>query len=561
MIWSRMIRVAMLVLMLGGATAVQAFPTWMGVYGLRPRHAGANPGQFQIMMNQDYFGLEANVGIRVNGGDWAEHAMAYATNLDGNSVWTYTPAEPFPFGADVEFYFHGYEGTSNLYDSANSSNYFSGPLFWSDPRDTGLVSEYPGNSYGKPRLCALGDDLIGAHSYGVLTMARRPAGGEWQALAYPLEDIGIVNFGLAGNGGTLLVAFQTGTDLVIRTSSDAGDTFSAAQQVAVLPENGTYSGLSVMAGGAAGEFGIAYGVATNCCGAQQVYFLRTTNSGAAWSAPVAVLDSGDPGAYFSWLELGHNMDGWFLAGRNVWQGSSLIMYCARSTNGAAWTTDNLGANRVWNDCDLDLSSNVAVIAADPYYDSYIRVWRYQGGAWTTQSVARAQESGRAVWASHDEANRWFIHRQVDNNAGTLWSTFVSRDNGYNWTTSHALLNPTPANASNDVCTLEQALNVGSKQFLLWHASYYVGTYQRMHAALLQQSDGYEERLEELTWSGDVITLVATNAAPGATNHLECAADVVNPVWTNLLTWTSVAPATNWSGNVGTQAFFRIRVER
>jgi hypothetical protein len=53
-----------------------------------------------------------------------------------------------------------------------------------------------------------------------------------------------------------------------------------------------------------------------------------------------------------------------LAARNVWQGSSLLMYCAQSTNaGATWTTANLGANRAWGDPDLALATNAAMLAA------------------------------------------------------------------------------------------------------------------------------------------------------------------------------------------------------
>ena len=546
------------------ATA-SAFPTWMGTFGVSPRHDGQNPGQFLIMMNEDYYGLEANVGIRVNGGDWAEYAMSYQTNASGNSVWTYVPAEPFPFGAEIEFYFHGFDGSgSHIYDSANSANYHGGPLFWSDPADTGLLSAYPGNTYGSAKACALGTDLVVGHANGVLTLGRKSPGCEWETLAYPLADAGIAEFALAGNGDELLVACVTNSSgaLGARASADRGETFGEPAALATAPAGGTLSGVSAAAGAAPGEFGVAYGACTNCCGPQQIFFRRTTDGGATWSDPVLALDSGGSGAFFTWLELGHNDDGWFLAARNVWQGSSLLMYCARSTDaGASWTMDNLGANRVWADPDLALATNAAMLAADPYYDDYVRTWRYQAGAWSTQDVARTLESGRAVKLSHDGHGRWFLFRAQDNNAGTLWSWFLSSDGGATWSTNRTLANPVPANASNDVFTLLQAVNAGPKQYLLWQANYYIGTYQRMYEVQTSASDGYEERLEGMSWAGDVVALTMIHAAPGATNHLECAADLVAPVWTNLATWTSTSPATNWSGTVGQEAYFRIRVER
>lgn len=558
--WTRKIGLALMACLLGGVVLAEAFPDWMGVYGTIPRHNGANPGQFTILMNADYFGLEAEVGLRVNGGDWQVAAMSYQTNLNGNSVWTYVPAEPFPFGAEVEYYFHGYEGATHIYDSANSGNYHSGPLYWSAPVDTGLVSAYPGNNYGKVRICTLGKDLIGAHALTVLQMGCKPVGDDWGSLSYPLDDTGITDFAMAGNDDKLVVARMIDTNLAARTSGDRGETFSAPVPLATQPAGAVFSGLSVAAG-APGEFGVAYGLATNCCGAQQLFFTRSTDGGETWSAPVVAMESGDYTAFFSWSELGHNDDGWFLAARNVWGGSSLLMYCAHSTDGVEWTTANLGGNRAWSDPDLCLSSNVAGLAADPYYDDYIRFFRYQGGSWSTQDVARALEGGRTVRLSTDGAGKWFIYRQVDNNAGWLWGSFQSLDDGLNWTTNRAMPNPTPMNASSDSFTLEQVLNVGPKQYALWHADYYIGTYQRMHEALLQKTDGYEERLDELTWTGNAFTIAIANAAPGATNHLESAADLVNPVWTNLYTWTGSAPATNWSGTLGTQGYFRIRIER
>ncbi len=540
-------------------STAEAFPGWIGVYGTRPRHDGANPGQFQVMMNEDYFGLNANMGIRVNGGDWSVQAMTYVTNTDGNSVWSYTPPAPFPFGAEVEFYFEGYEGESHIYDSADSRNYHSGPLFWTVPLDSGLVSSYPGNSYGKVKLCSDGRDVIGAHALTVLQMSRKPVGEAWVPLSYPLEDTGITDFDMAADDGTLVVACMIGTNLVVRTSGDGGATFSALLPVASRPESATFSGIGV-ATGASGEFGIAYGLATNCCGAQQIFFTRSTDRGATWTVPVLAMESGEYGTYYSWQELGHNSEGWHLAVRRVY-GTTLTMYAGNSVDGASWTTTKLGDNRAWGNPGLSLSSNVVAIAADPYADDYVRVWRHASGSgWSTQDVGRVYESGRAVHLSNDGQGNWHLFRQVDNTGGGwLWSSYLSRDNAMTWTTNRALLNPPLANAS-DSFTLEQVLNTGPKQYLLWHADYYVGLYQRRHEAQVQKSDGYEERIDNLVWDGALFTVVMTNFAPGATNHLEGSDTIVDPVWTNITSWSGGGAATNWTGTARTQGYMRIRTD-
>ena len=543
-----------------GVSTAGAFPGWMGVYGSFQRHDGRNPGRFQILMNEDYFGLDANVGIRANGGDWQEHAMSYGTNFEGNSVWVYEPEEAFPFGAEVEYYFHGYEGTNHVYDSANGGNYHGGPLYWSEPADTGVVSAYPGNQYGRVRLCALGKDLVAGHVAGILQLSRQPVGRAWEPLAYPLDDAGVQDFALAGNEGDLLVVLATASNVLARTSGDGGNAFSERAVLAELPENGSFSGLGAAAGGP-GEFGMAYGVATNCCGAQRIYFRKSVDGGQTWTEPVVALESGDGGAYYSWMELGHNEDGWVLAARNVWQGSSHLMQAGHSADGAAWTKTELGGNRAWGEPDLSLSADTTGLAADPYMDSFVRVWvREAGGGWTTQSVARAYEGGRTVRLGNDGLGQWYVYRQADNNAGWVWSWFLSRDNGQTWTTNRAMPNPQAMNA-NDSFAVDQALSIGRKQYVAWHADSYVGTFQRMHALLMQKSDGFDERLEGLAWDGGAISIGVANAAPGATNHLEGCGGLENPVWTNLHTWRGNGGATNLSVAAGEQGYFRIRVER
>lgn len=99
-------------------------PTWIGVYGSYAHHDGDNPGTYTILMNQDYVGLHAEVGIQVNGGAWTTHSMNYDGNDSGNSIWTFTPGSSYTPGSTIEYYFHGYDDWgSNIYDNNTGSNY------------------------------------------------------------------------------------------------------------------------------------------------------------------------------------------------------------------------------------------------------------------------------------------------------------------------------------------------------------------------------------------------------------------------------------------------------
>lgn len=126
---------------------VEAAPSWIGVYGAYARHNGSNPGTYTVLMNQDYYGLHAEVGVKVNSGSWATYPMSYAGNASGNSVWTYTPGASVPPGSSVQYYFHGYDDWgANIYDNNSGSNYAytaslvasskSGMGAWVDSGDT-----------------------------------------------------------------------------------------------------------------------------------------------------------------------------------------------------------------------------------------------------------------------------------------------------------------------------------------------------------------------------------------------------------------------------------------
>lgn len=106
------------------ASQALAAPTWMGVYGSFTHHDGANPGTHTILMNQDYSGLHAEVGIQINGGAWSTYSMSYTGNNSGNSTWSYTPAASYTPGSTINYYFHGFDDWgSNIYDNNSGANY------------------------------------------------------------------------------------------------------------------------------------------------------------------------------------------------------------------------------------------------------------------------------------------------------------------------------------------------------------------------------------------------------------------------------------------------------
>ncbi len=99
-------------------------PSWMGVYGEHQRHSGDNPGRFTVLMNVDYYGLHAELGVRVDGGAWQLHDMSWASSEHGNSLWRLEPADAFEAGATVEYFFHGYDDWgNNIWDSDGGANY------------------------------------------------------------------------------------------------------------------------------------------------------------------------------------------------------------------------------------------------------------------------------------------------------------------------------------------------------------------------------------------------------------------------------------------------------
>lgn len=157
------------------AQVALAFPSWIGVYGNYKRHDDRiNPGQFSVLMNQDYSGLQAQVGIQVNGGNWVMYPMVYAGNVQGNSYWTFTPSFQFPAGATVKYFFRGTDSWGgNIWDSRNGLNYefvtspapepivkrIADGLFISDTFANGITATYRENLWLDFKVKNLGSPI------------------------------------------------------------------------------------------------------------------------------------------------------------------------------------------------------------------------------------------------------------------------------------------------------------------------------------------------------------------------------------------------------------------
>ena len=163
--------------------AAQAAPTWMGVYGSYQRHDGANPGTYTILMNQDYWGLHAEVGVRVNGGAWTISQMAYAGNNNGDSVWTYTPSSSIPPGSTVEYYFHGYDNWgANIWDNNAGANY------------SYTAALVPSSKAGMGAFVDSGDTTFRVWAPNATSVAVAGSFNAWSATANPLASEGNGNW-------------------------------------------------------------------------------------------------------------------------------------------------------------------------------------------------------------------------------------------------------------------------------------------------------------------------------------------------------------------------------
>jgi hypothetical protein len=102
-------------------------------------------------MNQDYYGLHAEVGIGI-GNHWTTHAMTYMGHTDGNSLWQYYPNEAQTTNTAVNYYFHGWDDWGGHIYANNYGNNYS---FVPGPAELDWIGE----SRHTPASAAAGQDI------------------------------------------------------------------------------------------------------------------------------------------------------------------------------------------------------------------------------------------------------------------------------------------------------------------------------------------------------------------------------------------------------------------
>jgi hypothetical protein len=285
------------------ATAAMAIPSWMGVYGAVERHAAGNPGSYVIQMNQDYWGLNAEVGVQVihaslgaNSGKWQTFPMAYSGNKDGNSIWKFTPAQAYPAGATVNFYFHGWDTRGgNLWDSNGGKNYsFTAETVVVFKGNWGSELNVPHAAGAYSFDVAAADGMLyavwqeggiwadGAYVPPAIKLSRKTAGHSWELPrtvaqgSYPA---------IAASSAGVFVLFTSQEwpqNASLIRSADKGGTWSA-------PVNDTFQTRYARLRADAQNVYVAYDEFT-APETSKIYFRRKTVAATAWESAKLVFD-------------------------------------------------------------------------------------------------------------------------------------------------------------------------------------------------------------------------------------------------------------------------------
>ncbi len=444
--------------------AASAFPTWIGVYGSTVRHDGKNPGTYTVLMNQDYMGLNAEVGVQVNGGAWATFPMSYSGNVQGNSKWTFTPASQYPSGATVQYYFHGFEGGNHIYDSKNGQNYSftaqgsSDGLTFSGPQNLGLNSA--GGTFSDSYVRGTKAYVLAGGGIQIGTV--NATGAVWNS-AWTTVPSGAT--ALAANDGVVVTVRQDGDKLVVNRSVNGGQSFGTA--FTVSPGKGPILGVDIASKGAS-DFAIAF-ISTPATNgypydARLLHVVKSTDNGATWGAPVAV-DTQEPIGWMDTIEMDANAGSYFIKYRFTQQVYSSRIRVARSADGATWTMDELWGDKVASFSTLCVGPAGAYVALDPYYDNVTRFARFLGTAWEKFTIPHAgYESGRGIKLGLDpQGNLLFL--RINAYPANDHAIAKSTDAGATWYNLGVLAAPTAVPSNPPM--LQQIRTSGGRTHIVW----------------------------------------------------------------------------------------------
>lgn len=433
------------IMVIGGAMmcgSVGAFPTWMGVYGSFERHSGGNPGVFTILMNQDYYGLHAEVGVQVDSGAWTTYAMTYVQNVDGNSVWNYTPAAAYPAGATVAYYFHGWDDYAggDIYDSNAGLNYtfvaespnVCGATF---TNLTTLQTDYSG-AYRAEDMVYKGSWLHVVSAVNNAVFVKRfdaqtlsPSLG-WTLIEDPAAAT-IYEVGIAANASVIIVTYPLDDTLFIRRSTNDGesayDNGSPFYPQIVIEEGSLVREVAIAHKGTA-EFVIACSTGSGF-GIEKVWTVRSTDNGETWAAPLLVDQAPEYANFNSGLWLGMNDAGYYLVYPYRPTGYDGYLRVNVSADAQSWSATDLMSDRAMANLGLLVTPTTAFAYYEPYYNNVTRIWRTAPTGWELVEVPHDYDDTQPVFLAANQYEQLLLVRGSDSGFtyqtsctwGTSWS--------------------------------------------------------------------------------------------------------------------------------------------
>lgn len=388
-----------------GTTRALAFPTWIGVYGTFERHTAGNPGTYTLLMNQDYWGLNAEIGVQVNhvalggfSGTWQVYPMTYVGKKDGNSVWQFTPAQPYPTGATVNFYFHGWDRWGgHVWDSAGGKNYSftaaNGVAFKGDwgselniPHDAGAYSFSVAAAGGM--LYAVwqegGTWAVGGYVPAVVKFSRKTAGRSWEMPRTVAQGSWPAVAASAAGVFVLYTAQEWPQTAGLVRSTDQGGTWSAPTLEAFQTRYARLQADSQYVYAAYDEYAAP--------DSSKIYFRRKAVAASAWEAPQPVFAKSSYKATVFVKDFdvrgNHVALSTYLLG---WYGGFSTTYYHESANGgSSWTEKSHGLENAQT--ALDAAGNACVLGTSNAGNGLYLARKTAGGAWSLPASFQAGET-------------------------------------------------------------------------------------------------------------------------------------------------------------------------